>query len=121
MNKQETIIEITNTWFRAFNTKNLDLLLSLYHADAQHYSPKLKIRQPDTQGFIKGNPALRAWWQDSFERLPTLYYTPTLFTANDERVFMEYVRKVDGEPNMLVAEALEIREGLIVASRVYHG
>jgi hypothetical protein len=34
---------------------------------------------------------------------------------------MEYVRNVDNENAMLVAEVLEIKEGLIVASRVYHG
>jgi hypothetical protein len=34
---------------------------------------------------------------------------------------MEYIRKVDGEDDMLVAEILEVKNGLIVASRVYHG
>jgi hypothetical protein len=34
---------------------------------------------------------------------------------------MEYIRNVDNEEAMLVAEVLEIKEGLIVASRVYHG
>jgi hypothetical protein len=36
-------------------------------------------------------------------------------------VFMEYVRHVDGEPDMPVAEVLEVRDGMIVASRVFHG
>jgi hypothetical protein len=34
---------------------------------------------------------------------------------------MEYIRKVKGEEDMLIAEVLEIQNGLIVASRVYHG
>lgn len=34
---------------------------------------------------------------------------------------MEYTRKVEKEPDMLVAEVLEIKDGLIIASRVYHG
>jgi hypothetical protein len=34
---------------------------------------------------------------------------------------MEYIRTVDGEDEMLVAEVLDIREDKIVASRVYHG
>ena len=112
---------IATKWFAAFNAHNLEQLLALYHNDAQHYSPKLKIRQPETNGLVTGKAALRAWWQDSFDRLPTLQYAPTSFTANSERVFMEYIRRVDGDPDMLVAEALEIRDGLIVASRVYHG
>jgi hypothetical protein len=34
---------------------------------------------------------------------------------------MEYVRQVDSEEDMLVAEVLEIDAGKIVFSRVYHG
>lgn len=112
---------IAAQWFNAFNTHNLEALLALYHDQAQHYSPKLKIRQPETNGLVTGKAALRTWWQDAFDRLPTLHYRYTTLTANDERVFMEYVRNVDGEPDMLVAEVLEIKDGLIVASRVYHG
>jgi len=34
---------------------------------------------------------------------------------------MEYVRTVEGEPKMHIAEVLDIQDGAIVASRVYHG
>ena len=108
-------------WFEAFNTHNLETLLSLYHNDAKHFSPKLKIRKPETNGLVCGKNALREWWQDAFDRLPTLNYVVTSLTANDQRVFMEYIRKVEGEDDMLVAEILEVNDGLIVASRVYHG
>ena len=113
--------EIAKKWFNAFNTHDLEALLSLYHDDAKHFSPKLKIRKPETNGYVQGKQALREWWQDAFDRLPTLQYNYTTLTANDERVFMEYVRKVEGEENMLVAEVLEITSGVITASRVYHG
>lgn len=114
-------IEIATAWFKAFNEHNLENLLALYDDNAAHYSPKLKIRQPETNGLVIGKAALRAWWQDAFDRLPTLHYKTTSLTANNERVFMEYTRQVDGEPDMLVAEVLEINAGLITASRVYHG
>lgn len=114
-------IEIATKWFQAFNDHNLEQLLALYHDEAEHYSPKLKIRQPETNGLVIGKSALRAWWQDSFDRLPTLSYKPTTFTTNEQRVFMEYVRSVENEVDMLVGEVLEIADGLIVASRVYHG
>jgi hypothetical protein len=42
-------------------------------------------------------------------------------TADDEQVFMEYTRFVDGEESLSVGEVLEIENGKIVASRVYHG
>ena len=34
---------------------------------------------------------------------------------------MEYIRQVEDEEDMLVAEVLEIRDGEIIFSRVYHG
>ena len=117
----ENNIAIAKEWFHAFNEHNLENLLALYAEDAKHYSPKLKIRQPETNGLVVGKDALRAWWKDAFERLPGLHYSYTTLTANEERVFMEYIRKVPGEDDMLVAEVLEIKGNKITASRVYHG
>lgn len=117
----ENLQSIAFRWFEAFNTKQLDKLLSLYDDDAQHFSPKLKIRQPETNGLIIGKEAMRVWWQDAFDRLPSLHYKVTSLTANSDRVFMEYVRQVKNEDDMLVAEVLEVRSGKIIASRVYHG
>ena len=113
--------EKAEIWFHAFNIKDLDLLLSLYHKDAQHYSPKLKIRMPETQGLIKGKQALRDWWKDAFDRLPSLEYEVIKLTADDEQVFMEYTRHILGEEDLSVGEVLQIDNGLIVFSRVYHG
>jgi len=112
---------IATKWFAAFNAHDLDKLLNLYDVDATHYSPKLKLRTPKTNGLIKGKEALRKWWQDSFERLPDLHYQPIQFTANNNRIFMEYIRQVPGEDDLLVAELLEIKNELIIASKVYHG
>jgi len=114
-------LSIAHAWFEAFNSHNLEKLLSLYDEDAEHFSPKLKIRHPETKGLVTGKSALRIWWQDAFDRLPTLNYKVTSLTANDDRVFMEYIRTVVNEEDMLVAEVLEIKEGVIVTSRVYHG
>ena len=108
-------------WFDAFNAHDLEKLLSLYDDNARHFSPKLKIRRPETNGYVTGKAALRDWWQDAFDRLPTLHYKVTSLTANDDRVFMEYVRQVEDEVDMLVAEVLEVADGKITASRVYHG
>jgi predicted SnoaL-like aldol condensation-catalyzing enzyme len=108
-------------WFKAFNAHHLENLLSLYDDLAEHYSPKLKMRMPETLGLIKGKTALRNWWQDAFDRLPSLKYEVVKLTADEEQVFMEYIRYVDGEEDLKVGEVLEIKNGLIIASRVYHG
>lgn len=112
--------QIAKEWFAAFNDHDLEQLLALYAEDAQHFSPKLKERQPETAGLIRGKNALRAWWKDAFDRLPELKYTVQTLTANDERVFMEYLRQVPKESDMMIAEVLEIKGGKIYFSRVYH-
>jgi hypothetical protein len=111
---------VANKWFDAFNDHDLDQLLSLYDENAQHYSPKLKIRQPESKGLIHGKNALRGWWQDAFNRLPTLNYELIRLTPYENRVFMEYVRHVHGEEDLHVGEMLEIENGKIVASSVFH-
>lgn len=116
----ESLNQIALRWFDAFNTKDLDSLLSLYHNDATHFSPKLKVRHPETNGLIKGKESLRGWWQDAFDRLPTLHYELMRLTAQDDRVFMEYVRHVAGENDLFVGEMLEIRGELIIRSSVFH-
>lgn len=117
----ENLQSIAFKWFDAFNTKQLEKLLALYDDEAQHYSPKLKTREPETNGLIIGKNAMYNWWEDAFKRLPSLHYKVTSLTANSDRIFMEYVRQVEGEDDMLVAEVLEVRDGKIIASRVYHG
>jgi hypothetical protein len=107
-------------WFDAFNSKNIDLLLALYHNDAEHFSPKLKIRKPETQGLIKGKEQLKEWWQDAFERLPELHYHLNYSIADDQSIFAEYIRTVPGEEDLIVGEVLFFENGLIVKSKVFH-
>lgn len=117
----QNLDSIAFKWFAAFNEHNLEKLLDLYDDKAQHYSPKLKLGNPESNGLISGKSALRLWWQDAFDRLPTLHYEVKSLTSNEYRVSMEYNRKVGGEPDLMVAELLIIEDEKIVFSKVYHG
>ena len=112
---------IARSWLTAFNARHLDALLVLYADDAVHESPKLRVRDPESRGLIRGKNALHAWWRDAMDRLPQLRYEELHLTASDNRVFMEYVRHNPGEEDMRVAEVLVVKDGLIVSSHVYHG
>ncbi|HUJ59553.1 MAG TPA: nuclear transport factor 2 family protein [Kofleriaceae bacterium] len=112
---------IAERWLDCFARRDLDGLLALYADHAEHTSPKIRARHPETGGMLRGKPALRAWWADAFERLPSMRYEPTAITADARRVVMEYVRHVDGEPDLPVAEVLEVEGGAIVRSKVFHG
>ena len=121
MNSRESNGNIALKWIEAFNEHDLEKLLQLYDEQAAHFSPKLKSRHPETEGWISGKTALRSWWEDAFYRLPTLQYKLLNLLGDERQVLMEYQRTVVGEPIMMVAEILEIENGLIVKSRVYHG
>jgi hypothetical protein len=41
-------------------------------------------------------------------------------TADEEQVFMEYIRQTPGEEDLRVGEVLVIKDSKIIASRVYH-
>jgi 8-oxo-dGTP diphosphatase len=117
----DPLVALAREWLDAFNARDLERLLSLYDDDAVHTSPKLRDRHPETKGEVKGKAALRAWWSDAMQRLPGLRYEEQHLTASDGRVFMEYLRTVPGEPNLLVAEVLVCKQGRIVSSHVFHG
>jgi hypothetical protein len=112
---------IAEQWLDAFNRHDVDSLVRLYAPGATHTSPKIRAAHPGGDGKLVGRAALKNWWLDSLKRFPELRYAPTVLTANGERVFMEYVRHAPGQADMPVAEVLDVSEGLIVASRVYHG
>jgi heme-degrading monooxygenase HmoA/ketosteroid isomerase-like protein len=120
-NDPARLVAIAERWLACFEARDLAGLLALYADDATHTSPKIRVRHPETGGLLRGKAAMRAWWQDSFDRLPSMRYVPTALTANGDRVFMEYVRHVEGEPDYPVAEVLECDNNLIIASAVYHG
>jgi ketosteroid isomerase-like protein len=114
-------VAVARAWLRAFNAYDVVALVALYAEDATHTSPRLRALHPDTGGRLVGREALARWWREAIARLPGLRYEPTAFTADDARVFMEYVRHADGLAPEPVAEVLEVRDGLIVASRGYPG
>ncbi len=108
-------------WLDAFNAHDVERLVALYADDCTHTSPKIRALHPDTGGKLVGRAALHAWWTESNARLPGLRYEKVALTANDDRVFLEYLRHAPDGPPSPVAEVFDLRGGRIVASRVYHG
>lgn len=117
----EQVAQIGRDWLAAFNDKDLERLLALYADDCTHTSPKLRVQRPESGGKLHGKPALRAWWDEAFRRLPQLRYESQTITADAHRVVLEYLRHAPGEASYPVAEVFEIATGKIVASRVHHG
>lgn len=122
----DPLAALARAWLDAFNARDLDALLALYAGDAVHFSPKLLARDPASQGYVRGKDAMRAWWQDSYDRLPGLRYEERHVVAQrtapgSGRVFLTYRRIVPGEPDQDIVELYEVAEGKIQASAVWPG
>ncbi len=114
-------LSLGRAWLAAFNAHDVDALVTLYAEGATHTSPKIRALFPETGGRLVGKEALTTWWKDAKARLPNLRYEETAVTASEARVILEYVRYAPDEAPMPVAEAFDVRDGKIIASRVYHG
>lgn len=112
---------VGQAWLDAFNAHDVERLLALYADDCTHTSPKIRALHPETGGKLVGKAALRTWWTDAIKRLPGLRYELVALTANEERVVLEYTRHAPNDAPMPVAEAFDVKQGRIVASRVFHG
>jgi ketosteroid isomerase-like protein len=108
-------------WLDAFNAGDVPGLVALYADDCTHTSPKIRAMHPETGGKLVGRAALTEWWEGALRRLPGLRYEKTALTANDDRAVLEYLRHAPDGPPSPIAEVFEVRDGLIVASRVFHG
>lgn len=116
----KTPLEVGRAWLDAFNRHDVDALVALYAEDCTHTSPKIRALHPETGGQLRGKAALAKWWREANARLPGLRYEETAITAQADRVVIEYVRHApDGAS--YVSESFDLRDGLIRASRVYHG
>ena len=113
--------QLGRAWLAAFNAHDVDTLVAIYAAGATHTSPKIRALHPTTGGKLVGHAALKQWWTEALQRLPTLRYEELTVTANDDRVFLEYLRHASDGPPYPVAEVFDVQGGRIVASRVYHG
>lgn len=121
MSDASSCAALAHAWLAAFNAHDVDALVELYDPHCTHTSPKIRAAHPETGGKIVGKDALCAWWSGAIARIPSLRYESTAIVATIGCVIIEYVRHADGEPDMPVAEAFDVREGRIIASRVYHG
>lgn len=112
---------IARAWLEAFNAHDVAGVVALYAEACTHTSPKIRALHPQTDGKLVGKAALSTWWSDAMKRLPGIRYEATAITADATRALVEYLRHAPGEQVMPVAEVFEVRDGLIEASRVYHG
>ena len=89
-------------WFGAWNSHNLDAILSCYDASIEHSSPFIK-RYNEAVGkgdepSIHGIPELRGYFGRALERNPTLRFDPAHVATGLESAILVYRRHSHDTP-----------------------
>jgi hypothetical protein len=88
--------DFANEWIRAWNSHDLEQILSLYDEEVKFSSPLLAKINPDTGGVIQGKRGLRSYWGRVLTLRPELWFKliDALYGVN--RLVLQYQR-FDGQ------------------------
>lgn len=95
--------EFATEWIAAWNSHNLERILSHYSDDIVFESPYAIIVVPESEGTVSGKDALRSYWQKGLTNNPNLLFehVETLIGVNGLTIYYNSVSK-----NKMVAEVL---------------
>ena len=68
-------IAFSQEWVNAWNAHDVDAVLVHFHDDVVFTSPVALELLPQTNGTVRGKPALRAYWGAALTRIPELEFT----------------------------------------------
>ncbi len=71
---KEKAHELAKQWIQAWNSHDLDAIMSHYSEDVVLVSPVTAKLLGDPAGIVKGKPALRAYFQKGLEFYPQLRF-----------------------------------------------
>lgn len=71
---QEFSKSFANEWINAWNSHDLDLILSHYSDDFTITTPIALSLFPESKGIVKGKEAVKAYWKVGLERIPNLKF-----------------------------------------------
>ncbi|GAB4019652.1 nuclear transport factor 2 family protein [Spirosoma koreense] len=64
----------TQAWIDAWNSHDLEQILSHYSDDFVIETPMAARLIPESKGLIEGKPAVRTYWQLGISRIPDLHF-----------------------------------------------
>jgi ketosteroid isomerase-like protein len=105
-------------WIAAWNAHDLERVLSHYATDVELTSPLAAERVPGSGGYVRGEAALRAYWEPALAANPDLHFElEAVLTAVDGCTIL--YRNHRGQ---LVAESLFWNDaGLVTRAAVAYG
>lgn len=99
------------SWAKAWNAHDVDAVLSHFADDAVFSSPIAAQILPETEGVLRGKPAIRAYWALGLEKIRDLRFEVLGVYTGVEAVVINYRNQIGS----LVCEVLTFRDGLVVS------
>ncbi|MCK1383558.1 nuclear transport factor 2 family protein [Bradyrhizobium sp. 21] len=112
-----TLAALGRTWIEAWNTRDLERVLTLYDEDVVMTSDRIPAMGFDQSGTVRGKDALRAYWGKALALLPNLHFSPIDLFVSPDSVVVFY----ENERGKRICEYLRVNAaGKIVQGSANH-
>ncbi|HEX7256883.1 MAG TPA: nuclear transport factor 2 family protein [Nitrososphaeraceae archaeon] len=120
---QDFISNHIKQWINAWNSKDTDVILSLYSDNIEFSSPKIKKLFSDYKtNIIKDKDNLKRYFSIGLKKFPNLIFEPINFVTKDNIIILEYLAYPNDQVKWNVLEKFEFDEsGKVIKSSVYYG
>ncbi|AWI26131.1 nuclear transport factor 2 family protein [Flavobacterium pallidum] len=106
-------------WAAAWNSHNLDTILSHYSDDFIIETPMAAKLLPDNDGIVEGRDNVRAYWQIGLERIPNLHFEIIDVLTGINSLTIYYINTATGRKsaeNLFFNEAGKVHRAFVMYS-----
>ena len=110
-------------WINAWNTKDLETVLSMFADNIEFYSPKIKSITPEFNlGKVNNKQDLKHYWSTALDKITSLHFTPKEYYIKGDALVLEYIATFDEKSTFLSIEKFEFDEdNLIGKASAFYG
>jgi ketosteroid isomerase-like protein len=102
--------QFTDAWLDAWNTHDIEAILSHFHDDVVFSSPVAQQIVEDSGGYVRGKDELRAYWTEGLRRNEDLHFTLEGIYVGVDTLVINYRNNADRRVN----EVLVFRGSLVI-------
>lgn len=110
-------VPFADEWIQAWNTRDVELVLSHYADDVVFTSPTALRVVPDSGGVVRGKAALRSYWVTALDGHPDLHFELEGVYEGIDTIVIHY----RNETGVLISEVLTFgSDGLVTTGHATH-
>jgi hypothetical protein len=106
----EEMQTFTSEWADAWNTHDLDRILSHFSDNVTFASPVAAQIMPESGGVIRGKKGLEEYWREGLRRIPDLHFDVIATYVGIDTIVINY----RNQSGVLVNEVLELEGNVVV-------